>query len=248
MRYWVSSILLGSLLAVCAPGIAQEGGGITLSHAFTPKHGHVEQFEQAVKAHRQWVKETGEDWNWSVFQVLTGDDAGTYLSVSGDHTWEDFDAAGELMSKKMAQWQATVGPHVERQRSVVYQLLDRHSRRSEAGMPSTPFIAVLTTHHLKPYTRNLFLDELGKMTDAVKQHDGPPVLWYRSLYGSDNEVVQVEPVGTWAGISKRAEAMQQIGENYSQEQIKAAYKALVGHIESTEKNIIKFRPDLSSQP
>lgn len=73
---------------------------------------HDEAFRQALGAHAQKFH-TG-NWQWRVYQVLSGPDQGAYHIVEGPASWTVIDDRGTLGADHTKDYQANVQPHVER--------------------------------------------------------------------------------------------------------------------------------------
>jgi hypothetical protein len=82
--------LLGAISA--APAFAQEKpGNVTLIAQLTPKPGVRQQFQHGLKELAAWRASVKEPQSDVVFEQITGDQAGSYLSVKRRMHWADLD-------------------------------------------------------------------------------------------------------------------------------------------------------------
>lgn len=95
------------LLAMPAFAIAQDKNIINVSRYF-PKADKVDQFEKAIAAHAQ--KYHKGDYNWKVFTIETGPDAGGYQVIEGPTNWDAVDKRGDISKEHMDDWNKNVQP------------------------------------------------------------------------------------------------------------------------------------------
>ncbi|MCI0538646.1 MAG: hypothetical protein L0Z50_25850 [Verrucomicrobiales bacterium] len=84
------------VLAV-APGVwaqqaaAQKPGNVARVFFVTAKPGAESDYEAGRKRHMEAHKKMGDTWSWYTYQTETGEDAGSYATVTFGHHWADFD-------------------------------------------------------------------------------------------------------------------------------------------------------------
>ena len=105
--------------------------------------------ETALKQHTEWRKEQGDPWTWSVMQVVNGENLGSYVIRSGEHTWADFDAYDAGFGPKAdVHFNATVASLVESASSALTSI-DTTNVNWHPNNDAVNLISV-TTFHLKP--------------------------------------------------------------------------------------------------
>ena len=84
-----------SVLLLALPVVAQEDSGNVAEVVCNKvQPGKNSQFEEGVKKHLDWHRRQNDSWTWVAWQVITGEDTGTYCWGTFGHNWEDFDNPG----------------------------------------------------------------------------------------------------------------------------------------------------------
>lgn len=99
--------LLLLLLFIPIVGISQTKTVVNVTRVF-PKGDKVDEFSKALANHAQ--KYHKGDWQWRVFSIETGPDAGGYNIAEGPSNWEAIDGRGDLGAEHLADWNKNVAP------------------------------------------------------------------------------------------------------------------------------------------
>lgn len=97
------------LILVILPflGYGQTKNVINTTRIF-PKSGKSLELEKALTAHAQKYH-TG-NWKWSVFEIMSGPDAGGFHVLEGPNSWTDFDSRGDLGKEHTNDWVKNLEP------------------------------------------------------------------------------------------------------------------------------------------
>jgi hypothetical protein len=95
--------------------ISQAKNVISTDRLF-PKTDKIDEFEKALAAHAQKYH-TG-DWNWRVYDILSGPEAGGYMVAEGPNSWDQLDTRGDISPEHKMDFIKNVAPLTERNSSM----------------------------------------------------------------------------------------------------------------------------------
>jgi len=75
---------------------------------YFPKNDKIDEFEKALAAHAQKYH-TG-DWNWRVYDIMSGPDAGGYMVTEGPNSWDQLDTRGDISPEHKMDFMKNVAP------------------------------------------------------------------------------------------------------------------------------------------
>ncbi len=182
-----------SLLLLSLPVVAQEDGG-NVAEVFCDKiqPGKVKQYEEGLKKHVDWHRKQNDSWTWVAWEVITGEDTGTYCWGSFGHNWEDFDSPGVPPDADEANWQETGAPFVQSTEVSFWTNLPKVSRPAEGQAAMTSVIFV----HTRYGTGEKFNYLVGEFHKAIEKTNMPwNYEWYALVSGGN--------VGTYALVLPR---------------------------------------------
>lgn len=216
----------------------------------TPKPGMAKQYEEGRKRHMDWHRKAGDTWTWDIWQVTTGERAGTYLSITFGHTWKDFDAWDEKYAEAdTADATANMSPSIGRQVESYWMLLTDASRMTASAQPSK--MAEVIHFMVKPGSEEDFDYGIRKATEAANQQNwAGHYAWYSLANGGESgHYVLVIPINSWADMAEPDPGFfgmleKALGRHGAE---------LLGHlfdksIKGTWSEMITYRPDLSYRP
>ena len=88
----LATLLVALLLGLASQNAWAQQNNLARIYFIEAKVGMAAGFETALKQHAEWRKEQGDPWSWFVWQVVNGENLGSFVIRSGDHAWGDFDA------------------------------------------------------------------------------------------------------------------------------------------------------------
>ena len=182
-----------SVLLLALPVAAQEDGG-NIAEILCDKiqPGKVKQYEEGSKKHIDWHRKQNDPWTWVAWEVITGEDTGTYCWGSFGHNWEDFDSPGAPPDADEANWQETGAPFVQSREVSFWTTLPDVSNPSEgqAAMTSVTFF------HTRYGTEEKFNHLIGEFHKAIEKTNMPWNYEWYALVSGGNE-------GTYALVLPR---------------------------------------------
>ncbi|HMK73604.1 MAG TPA: hypothetical protein VK454_09705 [Myxococcaceae bacterium] len=245
--------------ALCAllpafPAMAQQPPGPVAQIVFQEvKSGATKQYEAGRKKHMAWHKSQKDTWTWYVWEVITGQDTGSYIVGTFGHAWKDFDGREKFEQADIADLSVNVGPSVSHDVDRVYiERADMSLSPSTASSTPAPMVSV-TAFSLRPEGVNDFIDAVKKINEGIKKTNYPQPgasRWYQLINGGEVPLyVLVGDRATWSAFQpndKSLDAMME--EAYGKEQGAAILAAGRKAIKSQVTSASKYRPDLSYIP
>ncbi len=243
------SLLCCSLLVVTASALAQSSPQtISEVHISTPKPGMTAQWEAGRKAHSAFHAAQKDPWTIYVWQIMTGDRSGSYLTVVPFRHWSDYDARAAFAKMDAPQIAKDMGP------SLASTSLSYYAFREDLSLgkpPSSPAMMRTNTYYtVIPEHTNDFIDAVKKIQAAVQKTKAP--ILHARVYSLANggEVptfVQIIDRPTWADMELKTTTEAILKEAYGDsgpqilEQLRRSCSKIV-----TELAV--YRPDLSYIP
>ena len=239
--------ILTAVLLWCAIVIAQTAKApesVTEVNLSIPKPGMEQQFEQGRKRHSDFHRAQNDTWTVLVYQVATGDHAGSYVSVQPGRSWKDFDSRAAFdkldaadVAKNMGTY-STSGPRV----FLVYR---PDLSLTKEGPPAR--MATVTHFYVMPEHIREFEDGIKGVNAAIQKTNYPakPSRWYQLVSGAEGpQYVLVTDRTAWADLEPPAQRLDEaLGADGAQ--ALAAVRRATKH---TYTDVVEFRPDLSYIP
>ncbi|MGO8970512.1 MAG: hypothetical protein ACLQDQ_13185 [Myxococcaceae bacterium] len=186
----IKRAVLGVLFAMAPvfPVLAQQTNHLAILNSQTPKPGMAKQYEAARAKHMGWHKSQKDAWSWYVWEVVSGENSGAYLTGSFGHSWKDLDGRESFDKADLVNVEATMGPSVAHS-AVSYwvERADLSRLPSVPGSTPAPF-AVVTTYRINPDGVNDFIEGVKKVNDAIMKTNyavSGPSRWYQLVNGGD---------------------------------------------------------------
>lgn len=246
-----TGLSLGVFVLLAAPVLAQQPaenvGRVIVS---VPKSGMMKQYEEGRKKHMDWHRKNNDSWAWIVYQVMTGESTGAYLSTTFGHTWKDMDdwdaAHGEADT---ADANANMGPAIGAQQESIWAFMPRASK---VPADSTPAKMEEVLHFLlKPGEEREFNYGIHKITEAInKTNWATHFEWFVLVNGGEGpHYVLVIPLRSWADMKEPEPSFDMmlekaLGKHEAEEVMKSVDRAT----KRQWSEIIVYRPDLSHIP
>ncbi len=248
----LNSAILGVLFALAPafPALAQPANTLAVINAQFLKPGTAKQYEAARAKHMGWHKSQKDTWSWYVWEVVSGDDTGAYVTGSFGHAWKDFDGREKFDKADTADAAAAMGSSVARSTlSYWTERVDISLSPSTPGSTPAPLIAV-TTYHLNPESVNDFIEAVKKVNDGIKKTNyavAGPSRWYQLANGGEVPTfVLIGDRASWAAFQpneKTLDAM--MAEAYGKDPGAAILATLRKSFRSLKTSIYQYRPELS---
>ncbi len=245
-RALVSALMVGLFLSVVAYG--QPSGNIAKLFLVKPKAGMATQFEEAYKEHIGWHRSQNDSWQWSAWQYDSGERFGQYLIRTGNHSWSDFDARGDMDAADGADAQKRFGALVE-STIVTYSVV--RTDLSRADVPATPPVLITVTNfQVKGDKTAEFASVIKGFNAALDKANWPrTALWTQGVAGNQGNTFSVVILHQkWADKGADGSLIEAVDGAIGEAATAALMAAFSDCVESSQTDILRYRPDLSYNP
>jgi hypothetical protein len=235
--------------AVFTLGAQQKPAHIMSIEFQTPKNGMTKQYEAGRKAKAEWHKSQKDPRPLFIWETMTGEHTGSYIVGQPAVTWKEMDNPPISDDMDQDMWQRTMGDYTESLVAHYYEHQPDLSWPGTATMP--PKYSEVVTFNVHQGKTDAFVADLKKITAAIsKAKWGSNYNVYSLSYGGKgNTFVLVVDHPNYADFAEPAKSFNQLlAEAMGKDAAVAFMKGLDATLDSTEAQIIKFRPDLSYIP
>jgi hypothetical protein len=204
------------------------------------------QWEAGRKEHSAFHASQKDTWPVYVWQIMTGERSGSYLSVTPGHHWSDYDARQAFLKKDAPEIAKSMGPSLG---STSMSYFTFREDLSLTKPPATPAMMRTTAYYtVIPEHTNDFIDAVKKINAAIQKTNAPvkPSRVYALTNGGDVPTfVLITDRATWADMepqkTTKAILKEAYGDSQALEQLRRSCSKIV-----TELSV--YRPDLSYIP
>ncbi len=231
-----------------APAAANSQSNVALIYTNRAKPGMIKQYEQGRKKHMAWHRSQKDPWTWVVWEIMTGDNTGSYIIGTFNHAWKDLDGRDKFEADDSVEAASSMSPSEEVSKlSYYYYRRDMSATALDQG--PTPYSSV-TIFTVKPEGVADFVASVKKINEgALKTNYGSHAMWYSLASGGQGpQFVVVQSRENFAAIQgpeKSTDVMMK--EAYGDEGT-AVMKTFRSSYTSTYSQLQKYRPDLSYTP
>jgi hypothetical protein len=207
------------------------------------------QWEAARKEHSAFHAAQKDTWSILVWEILTGERSGAYLSSSPGHNWKDFDARESFNKIDQPNIEKTMGASTAGSARAYYVFRDDVSLTKPPSPPAK--MRTTATYTLIPEHLNDFLDAVKKINAAIQKTNYPakPSRWYALANGGQAPTfVLVTDRASWGDMEPPEKKLEDaLKETYGDsgpqvlDQLRRSCQRIV-----TEMSV--FRADLSYMP
>lgn len=238
------------LLAVVAALAQDKSVNIGRVYVTVPKPGMTKQLEEGRKRHMEFHRKQNDSWTWTVYEVETGEDTGSYLSISFGHSWKDFDAWDQKMgAADTADGAINLTPFAAQTRGSIWMYMSEVSRPPSDTNPSK--MVEVIHFMLNSGGDSDFEYAVGKITEAINKTNWPAhYFWYSLVNGGQTpHYVLVIPHDSWADMADLDPSFpvmleKGLGRHEARELISDLDKST----RSEWSEVLVYRPDLSYIP
>ena len=240
--------MLSAVLLWCATLTAQAAkppDSVTEVNVSIPKPGLTTQWEQARKRHSDFHRSQKDTWTVLVYQVLSGEHVGNYISVQPGHSWKDYDGREAFDKLDTPDVEKTMGPYETVGPRAFYVYRPDLSRAKEGGPPAK--MSTVTHYWVIPEHVREFQDAIKAVNTAIEKVKYPakPGRWYQLANGGDvPHFVLVTDRASWADMEPPSTTMDEaLGPDGAQ-----ALATLRKSTKQIMTELVEYRPDLSYVP
>jgi hypothetical protein len=215
------------------------------------KNQMVPQYEAGRKQKAAWHKQQNDPQALLVWEVMSGDDTGTFLVGRFGQHWSDLDKPPITDEADLAEFQKVVGVYVDSVVTRYYDFMPKISTENSNGMPEK--FSEIYIFHVRSGKISEFRSAIARIHDAGEKTKWPLSYgWYELVNGGvDGEFVLSFPHHSWADFEEKPEVKpyrDMIKDAFGQAEADSIVDSLDHSVEKLTTEIIRFRADLSYLP
>ena len=248
-KLWIDAGIV--LWVACSLGAQEKPGTIAALEFQKPKNGMVPQYEAGRKQKAAWHKQQNDPQPLLVWEILSGDNTGTYVVGRVGQHWADFDKPPIPDEADLAEFQKAVGGYVDSVVARYYEFMPKVSNPVNDKLPSK--FADVLTFYVRYGKDSDFRSAMARVTEgASKTKWQPNYDWYELTSGGQaNVFVLVLPRNSWADFEDKPEVKpfrDMLKEAFGQTEADSIMERFDNSVQKQTDEIIKFRSDLSYLP
>ena len=257
-RTSTSRLTLAAALALLAPALAsptpvqaQDDEPMMLGYVVqvTPLRGQSAGFEAGMAGYLEDFAAQGLTTEWHTFEVMTGENAGSYYVTSFGHTWSTMDAVFAEGSGLDDSFRANIEPRVEDAHPQFMAVRPDLSHMSEMGSP--PRLSQLFWIRPHMAEAQAFEASLREMVGAAADAEWPyEWIVYQRVNGGvlPQYVVQINGE-SFADFAEPDPSMfEMMQEQMGEDEAQAFFEALSATMAYETSEMVGYREDLSYIP
>lgn len=246
--------VLAVAATLCAAGLlaAQEKPGTVAALEFQqPKNGMVKQYEEGRKQKVEWHKQQKDTQPLMVWEIMSGDNTGTYVVGRLGQHWADFDKPSVPDQADLDEYNKVIGSYVQSLVTRYYEYLPKLSKPLDAKTPSK--FAEIVTFTVRPGHGGDFRSAVARATEAIEKTKWPVNFeWYVLANGGvTGTYVLVLPHANWADFEDKPGMKSfpdMVREAFGEAEGDSILHRFDSSVAKETSEIIQFRPDLSYLP
>ncbi len=238
------------LFAVATP--AQDKPGNLAPLEFQKlKNGMVKQYEDGRKQKAEWHKQQKDPLPLYVWEVMSGEDTGSYVVGRLNQHWADLDKPAVPDQADLDEFNKVMGPSVQSVVSRYYETLPKVSS-PPADNKMSKFSEIIS-YHVRYGKDAEFNTLLAKITEGITKTKWPVNFVWLALAngGPGSSYVLVIPHDSWSDFGEKPGMKpfrQMLTDAFGEGESDSIIKRLDSCVDGTTSQIDKFRPDLSYLP
>lgn len=252
MAYRRVLCFLGPLLFVTGSLMAQEKPGNLVTLEFQkPKNGMVSQYQAGRKQKAAWHKQQNDSQALLVWEMLTGEQTGTYVVGRFGQHWADLDKPSIPDEADLAEYQKVIASYVDSLTTRYYEFMPKISNSPGGDVP-TKFSEILT-FYVRSGKGAEFQSGITRISEAAQKTKWPLKFeWYRLVEGGTADTfVLALPHSNWADFDDRPDVKpfrDMLKEGLGQTESDSIIHALDESVERQTVDVVQFHPELSYLP
>ena len=236
------------LLALAGPVAAQEERGrIGSVFQIFPKAGMKAEFEAGFKAHMEYHQANGETWSYELYEVIAGEDRGTYIGGTFGHHWADFDSVPVSGPEDAADGAVNLTPF--RDGADVWYTESLPKLSNPPPTPGQRKYVTLYTIRLKSDKVGQYMQAVEKATEGIKK-TGVPLYYFVEMLvagGTHPTIYFAVPRASYAEFAVEQEHPfdKVLAGVFGEEAAREILAQAAGAIESEKSQVLLYKPELS---
>lgn len=247
---FVCAVAIAALAAVST--LAQEKPGNLAALEFQkPKNGMLKQYEDGRKQKAEWHKQQKDPLPLYVWEVMSGDQTGSYIVGRLNQHWADLDKPAVPDQADLDEFNKVLGSSVESVVARYYELMPKVS--SPGNTKPTDKFNEIISYHVRAGKDSEFNGAVARINEAIQKTKWPvSYLWFVLANGGPGGTYAlVIPHNSWADFEDKSDMKpfrQMLTDAFGAEEADSLIKRLDSSVEGTTTEIDKFRADLSYLP
>jgi len=243
---------VGIMLFVACSLAAQDKPGTLASIEFQKvKNGMVPQYEAGRKQKAAWHKQQNDPLPLLVWEILSGDDTGTFIVGHFSQHWADYDKPPVTDEADLAEFQKVVGTYVDSVALRYYDFMPKISNESGDTTPSK--FSEIITFQVRYGKESDFRSAISRVYDASQKTKWPVNYgWYALVNGGQTGIFVLSlPRKNWADFEDKPDVKpfrEMLKEAFGQAEADSILDRIDHSVEKESSEIIQYRPDLSYSP
>jgi hypothetical protein len=250
MRQLLLVAVAMSLVALAPPAAAQDENVVGMMIHVKPKAGMKDKWEEGTKKHMAFHREKDDSWQWFVWEIVSGENAGDFVVGTFEHKWADFDNMPLDRAEDLANRKMNSGPYTESANIKYIADMPKHSVPPADGTPPGKLVSLVTVN-AKPDKADAYMNAVRKISDAITK-TGSDTKYYFSRAvtgGRQPSFIVFLPNKGWAGMAPSGTPFpKMLEEAYGNTEAEAIIRTLDESIYDYRTTLLAYREDLSYMP
>jgi hypothetical protein len=241
-----------TLFVACSLAAQEKPGTLAAIEFQRPKNGMVPQYEAGRKQKAAWHKQQKDPQPLLVWEILSGDDTGTYLVGRLNQHWADFDKPAIPDEVDLAEFQKVVGTFVDSVTARYYDFLPKISNPPSGETMPSKFSEILI-FQVRYGKGSEFRSAIDRIYEATQKTKWPlNYEWYQLVNGGQTGTYVLSlPRNHWADFEDKPDVKpfrDMLKEAFGQAEADSIVDRINHAVEKETIETIQFRPDLSYLP
>ena len=244
--------VVGIMLAACSLAAQEKPGTVAALEFQRLKNGMVPQYEAGRKQKAAWHKDQKDPQPLMVWEIVSGDNTGTYIVGRVNQHWADFDKPAIPDEVDLAEFQKVVGNYVDSVTARYYEFMPKFSNpRSGVTMP--PKFSEILIFQVRYGKGSDFRSAIDRVHEAAQKTKWPPNYeWYELVNGGPAGIYVLSlPHNNWADFEDKPDVKpfrEMLKEAFGQAEADSIVERIDHAVEKQTVEAIQFRPELSYLP
>jgi hypothetical protein len=216
------------------------------------KTGTVAQYEAGRKQKAAWHKQQNDPLPLLVWEVMSGDNTGTFIVGRFNQHWADYDKPAVSDEADLAEFQKVMGAYVDSIVTRYYEFMTKISNPAPGATTPSKFSEILI-FQVRSGKISEFRSAVTRISEGAQKTKWPVNYeWYELVNGGqDGEFVLSLPHKSWADFEDKPDTKpyrDMVKDAFGQAEADSIADRLDHSVEKLTTEIIQFRPDLSYMP
>lgn len=239
------------LFGACSVFAQETSGTVDTLEFQKPKNGMVSQYQAGRKQKAAWHKQQNDPLPLLVWEIIAGDNTGTYVVGRMGQHWADLDKPAVSDESDRAEYDKVIGNSVDSLVVRYYETMPKISNPADDKM--APKYAEVLIFQVRYGKGSDFQSAISQIHEAGQKTKWPVNYeWHHLVAGGPSGVFAlVIPRNTWADFADKPDVKpfrDMLKEAFGQAEADSIVNRLDAAVQSETSEVIQFRPELSYLP